>query len=209
MFFPSKSKKQRGETIVETLVAVSIITLSLAGIMTLLSKNVTTNQSNRNRVIAVNLAREGIEAVRFIRDTNWLIYSKNRRICWNYWPNPPAFSTCNENGATGQNNHKLSGLYLVDYDSATFNWKITQDSTPAINTDNQLYLNSSGIYTTTIGTNTPTIFMRQIEITYPDGGNTKAEDNRMLVKSIVQFGQEKVQLETILTDFLTRQGHTE
>lgn len=42
--------------------------------------------NSKNRIIAVNVAREGIEAVRNIRDTNWLKFNSKRRQCWNHVP---------------------------------------------------------------------------------------------------------------------------
>lgn len=35
-----------------------------------------------NRITALNLAREGIEAVSNIRDSNWLKYANDKDLCW-------------------------------------------------------------------------------------------------------------------------------
>ena len=56
--------------------------------------------------------------------------------------------------------------------------------------------------------------MRQIQISYVDGagntipGNTKETNNHMRIISVVQWGNnQKIELETILTDFLERHWH--
>ncbi len=43
-------------------------------------------QNAKNRIIAINIAREGVEAMRNIRDTNWLKFQSRRRQCWNNLP---------------------------------------------------------------------------------------------------------------------------
>ncbi|USN53726.1 MAG: prepilin-type N-terminal cleavage/methylation domain-containing protein [Candidatus Nomurabacteria bacterium] len=66
------SHNQEGQTLVEVIIAVSIL---LAGIVTSLTLGIVTvraGQVSQNRTIADNLAREGLELVRTMRDTNWL-----------------------------------------------------------------------------------------------------------------------------------------
>jgi type II secretory pathway pseudopilin PulG len=83
------SKKTKGETIAETLIALTIIGIGMTFTGMLLSNSLRNITTSKNRVIAVNIAREGIEAVRSIRDGNWLRYSSKMRKCWNHMPQNP------------------------------------------------------------------------------------------------------------------------
>lgn len=82
--------KTKGETIVEILIAMTILVLIITSTYVILLRAMKTNTSIKNRVRALNIAREGIEGVRNIRDTNWLRYSGNRR---NNWLCRPGIST--------------------------------------------------------------------------------------------------------------------
>lgn len=79
-------KNKKGETILETIIAVSILAIGVTLSSTLMASSLRNINTSKNRVIAVNIAREGIEAVRNIRDTNWLKFSGNARECWNHMP---------------------------------------------------------------------------------------------------------------------------
>lgn len=76
----------RGETLAETIIALSILAIGITMASTVIMNSMRNLANAKNRVIAVNIAREGIEAVRSIRDTNWLLYSDKRRQCWNHDP---------------------------------------------------------------------------------------------------------------------------
>jgi hypothetical protein len=52
--------------------------LGLVAILMLLSTSLTLNELNRNKIIASNLAREQIELLRNLRDTNY-----SRLLPWN------------------------------------------------------------------------------------------------------------------------------
>lgn len=195
-------KKQRGESIIESMVAISIIVTSLVGIMALFSDNIRTNQSTKNKIIAINLAREGIEAVRYVRDSNWLVYSNQRRVCWNN----NTTATCVDADSDGRTDTPLNGNYNANMDPSDFSWELTSDSDGIDRDDNLLYL-KDGFYQHD-ATGTGTTFMRQIQISYPDGNSDKTENNRMNVKSVVQWSNnEKIELEAVLTDFLERRWH--
>ena len=77
-----KSHKKSGETILEVLIAITILSSVLIATYSNLNQAFSTNINVRNRVIAMNIAQEGLEAVRNIRDTNWLKYSGDRRSSW-------------------------------------------------------------------------------------------------------------------------------
>ncbi len=61
-----------GQGILETVIALGVIITALSGGMGLAIKSLTSSQQSQMSVIASNLAREGIEIVRNIRDRNWL-----------------------------------------------------------------------------------------------------------------------------------------
>jgi type II secretory pathway pseudopilin PulG len=72
LFKKTKNSKQRGQSLIETIAATMILATALtAGLgMAIYALNSTT--SARNRVIAINLAREGVDVARMLRDSNWL-----------------------------------------------------------------------------------------------------------------------------------------
>jgi len=71
-FTPLEVKALTGFTLLETLVAIFVITVGLMGVMTVLQMTMFLTSISSSRLTAVYLAQEGIEIVRNIRDTNWL-----------------------------------------------------------------------------------------------------------------------------------------
>lgn len=64
---------RRGFTLVETLVAISIFTVSLIGIMSVLASGISDTNYAKQKMIAGYLAQEGIECIRNTRD-NYILY---------------------------------------------------------------------------------------------------------------------------------------
>lgn len=83
-----RANKQRGETILEIVISMSVLTIGITLASTVMGSALRNMNASKNRVIAVNVAREGLEAMRNIRDTNWLKYSSKKRECWNHEPRP-------------------------------------------------------------------------------------------------------------------------
>ncbi len=67
-----KVKATRAFTLVETLVAISVLLLALVGPMSIASRGLSAAYNARDEVIAYYLAQEGIEYVRAVRDQNYL-----------------------------------------------------------------------------------------------------------------------------------------
>lgn len=65
-------KIQLGQSLLETIFAIGILLIMVTVVLTLTTSNVIGQKASEFQVVANNLAREGIEVVRNIRDSNWL-----------------------------------------------------------------------------------------------------------------------------------------
>lgn len=67
---------EKGFSLTEVMIAIMILTVAIVSATSLLTGLINSNKNNVNTLQAYYLAQEGIEAVRNIRDTNWL-YNQN------------------------------------------------------------------------------------------------------------------------------------
>ncbi|MFA5109734.1 MAG: prepilin-type N-terminal cleavage/methylation domain-containing protein [Patescibacteria group bacterium] len=68
----SKNHKiKAGFTLIEIITVLFVISLGLVGILTLIVQNIQSQDYNKDNLIATQLAQEGIELVRRVRDNNW------------------------------------------------------------------------------------------------------------------------------------------
>lgn len=65
-------KFQFGQSLVEVVFAIGIMLLVVAAVLALTTSNIVGQKESEFQIVANNLAREGIEVVRNIRDSNWL-----------------------------------------------------------------------------------------------------------------------------------------
>jgi len=72
---------QSGQGLIELIIAVGVITVGMFSVWALFISNFNGEQEAKARIIGVNLAREGVEAVKNIRDTNWLGTDSNKEDC--------------------------------------------------------------------------------------------------------------------------------
>ncbi|MBU1019178.1 hypothetical protein KJ764_04370 [Patescibacteria group bacterium] len=79
-----KTKKHlRAESLIETIVAVTVIALGAVSVGIMVRTGLVGDELSQDRMFATNLAKEGIDAVSNIRDTNWLRYGLQNDDCWN------------------------------------------------------------------------------------------------------------------------------
>ncbi|MEX0916588.1 MAG: prepilin-type N-terminal cleavage/methylation domain-containing protein, partial [Candidatus Spechtbacterales bacterium] len=64
--------KQQGFTMLELLVAMAVLSVGILGVMNLMIAAVGAVGDTKDRVIAANLAQEGVEIALNIRNTNWI-----------------------------------------------------------------------------------------------------------------------------------------
>lgn len=72
--FLREKKINGGFTLVETLVALSIFSVSLLGIMSVLASSISDTRYAKQKIVAQYLAQEGIEYIRNMRDT-YVLYT--------------------------------------------------------------------------------------------------------------------------------------
>lgn len=135
---------RRGQTLVEALVALSILTVGLMGVATLLTKSFQLNRITTNDTQATYLAAEGIEIAKNLIDHD--VYAALAG-------HGTGFGTC----------FSLSGdYYPIDF--TTSNCSVLVPSAGPPNT--KLYFDPvTKFFTTTAGGATPTNFVRNVKIT--------------------------------------------
>lgn len=107
--------KPNGISMIEVITALFIIGLGAVAASTIIISALQGNRVSKEKMIAMNLAREGIEAVRNIRDSNWLRYSATKDECWNFWENPtasPQSLNCDSSSPTKITDEKY---YIVQF----------------------------------------------------------------------------------------------
>jgi len=220
--FMGVSLKHSGETILEVLIATVILVGVLASCFALLNRGAATNTSLSEKSAAISIAREGIEAVRNIRDTNWLKYSGDKRNKWLCLDSEDVPDKC----LTGNPEYIVPGFYQIDFSESAKRFFLTKiDAAAVLDINNnsaekeqfRLFVdNASGRYTHTSdgGNNTVSSFYRQIELTPVEADvcpNDGCIEKKLKVVSRVQWvgarGTESVILETHLFDFFDRNAY--
>ena len=67
----NNNNKKSAFSLLETIVVLAVVTIGLLSIMTLMTNSLKAQTLNRNTLVAYNLAQEGLELIRNVRDTNW------------------------------------------------------------------------------------------------------------------------------------------
>lgn len=68
----------KGQTLLEVIIAIGVILTGVVSTVALAIYSMSVGQVSENQIIGSNLAREGIEVIRNIRDTNWLKIEANQ-----------------------------------------------------------------------------------------------------------------------------------
>lgn len=117
-----KLKKLKGETLIEVLIAVSILALIVMPASALYVQSSFNIAINKNDLIATTIAESGIEVIRGFRDTNLLKFSSKTVDCWNAKPNHNDIDNCEDD--------KIEpGFYQLNLNINTLNWELISAST--------------------------------------------------------------------------------
>lgn len=204
-------KNKRATSIVEAVIVTMIMTIWIVWMFKVYTQSVKLAIATENRITAIQIAREWLEAMESLRWSNWIMYSSDYTNCWNVlnynW-------TCINNPWTWTDiQHNTS--YIIQNDTSN-RWVL--DSKPSSGSDYELPLyrtnfavrkDANGFYTQSWWTDFNPIFTREIKIEYLDTNwiPIDSDDEKMLVTSLVQWSDyasskpHKVELETILSNW--------
>lgn len=96
-----KIAHQKGQTLVEAIIAISVVVLLVTGLIAGTSASLKTSQSGRSRDQAVKLAEEGLEHARSLRDSSWnTLTAYSGTYCFDPTSQTPLVSSSNGTCAT-------------------------------------------------------------------------------------------------------------
>jgi Tfp pilus assembly protein PilV len=147
--------KGGGFTLVETLVAISIFSVSILGILSVLASSITNTTYAKDKIIGGYLAQEGIEYMRNIRD-NDVLYSANGSS-WIAFTTTSSLASCTSGNKCG--------FSATNPTQTTSFFKCTNDSIGC-----KLYL-YNGVYNDSSANGTNSGFTRKVWMTVIPGGN--------------------------------------
>lgn len=214
---------QRGVSLIETLVALFILVLGVTAALSLVGYVSNITAATRYKIIATNLAREGIEAVRNIRDSNWVFYGAGgARDHWDDWDSSWKQRDKTTTPTPGQElRYKLvlqAGGASESVTDPSLAYKLIPLLNPNSDEEARVYVRKGGaglpedaaFYTQNEGEGEATIFARRISIRYPF--TPAAEGNNLVeVTSKVSWRdgerQSQVTLVTNLSDWWQRDNH--
>ncbi len=119
LLFTKKSKGKEAFSLIEALVAISILMLGILSAFILVIRTLANTPHIQSRLIASNLAQEGVELVRQIRDTNFMQSENNFR------------------------NNLENGEYQIDIENRVLE-QFNQNDFLKFNDDKKMYIYSSG-----------------------------------------------------------------
>lgn len=172
-----KNSQQSGFTLVEILISAFILTVAVGSVMALIMTNLQAISGTKRSVVAANLAQEGVEIVRALRDTNWI-----------------------ENLPYDAGNIGINGTYCANYNSLIL-------MNPCPDLQYKLYWNSTDrVYTHISAGNSATPYEREIRITRipnPEDPDPQGDDPDVLqVESVVRYQVRDVTRSIIVEDHL-------
>lgn len=186
-------------SIVEALVVMLIVVTWVVWMYNIYTNSIKVSESSSNRVKAIAIAREWIEAMTNIRDTNWLLFSANTTNCWN---------TLNYDSSCVTSDIDISSWSYIIYKNSNDRWYLSwitlnwNYSTWTYKNDFRVKIDNNWFYTQSGWTNFIPLFTREIKITYPNGTWS------ISIESIVRWTDNarntwnyEVKLDTILTNW--------
>ncbi len=173
---------RQGFTLLEVMIATLIIGIGLVGVSSLIVQNAQVQYINKNVLIASQLAQEGLELVRNVRDTNWLTTG-------NDWKTG--------DGVDLDTDIVQDGDYAIDYLGNIYDIDDSNGNGEIIDEAGARLLINSGYYEHSAGNVTP--FFRAIKVVEDAGGNFLTVT--CTIRSVERGRHNDYAAETILYDW--------
>jgi hypothetical protein len=197
-------KSKNATSIVEVMVIMLIILVWTVWMYTIFGKWQNLSNTTENRIQAIQIAREWLEAMINIRDTNYLLYSANYENCWNTLNYTWSCVTATTNDTSTD---ILAQSYKI-YQDTDSRWKLLRATTwnysnTTYRTDFKVMTDSNWLYSQSWWTDTKPLFTREIMVSYPVDSNSQEMD----ITSLVQWSDSskqwvlKVELSTKIFNF--------
>lgn len=148
--FNKKILKQTGQGLIEVTASIAIVAMGISAIISLVIMSIVSSKENNNRMIAMNLSREGIEVARNKRDSNWLEIDSG------------VFGAVWDNGLYDDKDYTA----IIDFDESANSWDFQFQQDDISEADCRMYL-KNGIYRQKNGGvagGSETIFYRLIKL---------------------------------------------
>lgn len=154
---------QAGQSLIETVTAIFVLITGVAAGLTLAVYSFGSSSDVAEKISATGLAREGLEAVRRMRDSNWLVAGGpvdcgGGKLCYPGWLTAVYDISVPGGGAGSSRDFRLE----FNPASSANKWVLTPASG---GTDYRLYLQSGGGLSN-LSSSSPTNLFRKITITY-------------------------------------------
>jgi prepilin-type N-terminal cleavage/methylation domain-containing protein len=159
-FFNLCQKKRDGFTLIEALIAMAVLLVAIVGSVSLITRGLFDFQFSKNKLVAANLAQEGVEIIRAIRENNVLCDGLNGTAQEYKWDRHPSGS-----GNLGGENYTIDitntlPMTCPDAPAATITMPQIGGSC-----GQKLLIDANGVYNYNDGT--PTIFSRCVHVCSP------------------------------------------
>ena len=203
-------KSKKATSIVEAIVVILIVVTWVTWMYSIYSESIKLSNSTTNKIQAIQIARQGIEAFTNIRDTNWQIFSWDYTNCWNVLNYD---SACIWDMTTNYDIWSWSYIIYVDSENK---WLLESNTTDNFWSwtyidDFKVQKDSLWIYTQSWLVDFNPIFTREIKVDYIEDTNldldTNSNDEKMKITSLVQWvdssssNVHKVELGQILSNW--------
>jgi type II secretory pathway pseudopilin PulG len=172
-------KKQYGFSLIETLIAVSILMIAIAGPLSLVQAGLFSSIHQRNQIVATYLAQEAVEFIKNLRDTN--SYTQFNPPSKNWLAGPDGVTllttTCSDSiGCYVDPHGKLGGAFV----------QIATPSSPKVlyqnNTDEGVFM-----YYSYDNGGTATSYKRTVKLAEVSGNTENGQVNEVAVTVIIEW----------------------
>jgi type II secretory pathway pseudopilin PulG len=199
---------RKGFSLIEVLISFMILTITVIASVSLLSASIRNNQENILRLQAYNLAQQGLEGIRNIRDSNWTQNQGFTNTSNSLWGEANIYPGASSDGEI---NILIEPIINASIPTSGTPWRLKQASTSNSDLYLDQHIDGTKFFTHT-PTETTTPFRRIIKITknFEDLDKIQSEteaisDDLIVVTSTVYYdfrGREKeLAISTILTDW--------